>query len=54
MTEDAQGRLQKRRWLWLGLAALAAILAVAIVPPLVSLSRYKSQITQLIDRKSVV
>jgi hypothetical protein len=49
MTEDAQGRLQKRRWLWLGLAALAAILAVAIVPPLVSLSRYKSRITQLIS-----
>jgi len=49
MTEDAQGRLQKRRWLWLALAALAAILAMAIVPPLVSLSRYKSQITHLIS-----
>ena len=49
MTEGAQGRLKKRRWLWLGLAALAAILAVAIVPPLVSVSRYKSQITQLIS-----
>ena len=52
MTENAQGRLKKRRWpaaAWLGLAALAAILAVAIVPPLVSVSRYKSQITQLIS-----
>ena len=49
MTEDTQGRLQKRRWLWLALAALAAILAVAIVPPLVNLSRYKSQVTRLIS-----
>jgi hypothetical protein len=52
MTEDAQGRLQKRRWpaaAGLGLAVLVAILAVAIVPPLVSLSRYKSRITHLIS-----
>jgi hypothetical protein len=49
MTEDTQGRLKKRRWLWLALAALAAILAVAIVPPLVNLSRYKSQVTRLIS-----
>jgi uncharacterized protein involved in outer membrane biogenesis len=33
--------------LWLALALLAAILAVLIVPPLVSLGRYKSQITHL-------
>jgi hypothetical protein len=52
MTEDAQGR-QRKRWrpaaARLALVALAAILAVLIVPPLVSLSRYKSQITQLIS-----
>src|SRR5271157_1423792 len=50
MTEDVQGRHRKRRRLaaaGLALAALAAILAVLIVPPLVSVSRYKSRITQL-------
>jgi hypothetical protein len=35
--------------LWLALALLVAILAVLIVPPLVSLARYKSQITHLIS-----
>jgi hypothetical protein len=47
MTEDVQGRQQKRKRLWQALAVLAAILAVLIVPPLVSLSHYKSQITRL-------
>src|SRR5208337_788411 len=52
MTEDVQGRHRKRRRLaaaGLALAALAAILAVLIVPPLVSVSRYKSRITQLMS-----
>jgi uncharacterized protein involved in outer membrane biogenesis len=52
MTDDAQGRQRKRRRraaAVLALAALAAILAVAIVPPLVSLSRYKSRIAQLVS-----
>jgi hypothetical protein len=49
MTEDAQPRQRKRKRLWLALAALAVILAVLIVPPLVSVSRYKSRITQLIS-----
>src|SRR5208337_1548539 len=52
MTEDVQGRHRKRRRLaaaGLALAALAALLAVLIVPPLVSVSRYKSRITQLIS-----
>lgn len=49
MTEDEQGRKHtKLRWLWLSLAALLAILAVLIVPPLLSVSRYKSQITSLV------
>jgi hypothetical protein len=47
MTEDVEGRRRKWRRLWLALAVLAAILIVLIVPPLVSISRYKSQITQL-------
>lgn len=48
MTEDVQGRQQKRkRRLWWALAVLVAILAVLIVPPLVSLNHYKGQITHL-------
>src|ERR1035437_1775600 len=49
MTEETQGRHLKRKRLWQALAALAAILAVLIVPPLVSVSRYKSRITQLMS-----
>ena len=49
MTQDAQRRLHKSRKLWLTLAALAIILAVLIVPPLVSISSYKSRITQLVS-----
>jgi hypothetical protein len=49
MTEDVQGRQRKRGRLWLALAVVAAILAVLIVPPLVSVSRYKSRITQLMS-----
>jgi hypothetical protein len=49
MNEEPEGRQQKRKRLGLALALLAAILAVLIVPPLVSLSRYKAQITHLIS-----
>ncbi len=49
MTEDAQPRQRKRKRLWLAVAALAAILAILIVPPFLSVSRYKSRITQLIS-----
>jgi hypothetical protein len=47
MTNDEQGRGGKRRKLWLALAAVVVILAVLVVPPLVSLNSYKSRITQL-------
>jgi len=49
VTDDAQPRQRKHKRLWLALAALAAILAVLIVPPLVSVSRFKSRITHLIS-----
>ena len=49
MTEEVQGRKRKRMRLWLALAAIVAILAVLIVPPLVSISRFKSRITQLMS-----
>jgi hypothetical protein len=47
MIEDVQGRQKKHRRLWLALAVLLAILAVLIVPPLVSVSRYTSRVTGL-------
>ncbi|MGD0631902.1 MAG: AsmA family protein [Terracidiphilus sp.] len=49
MTEDAQRWKRKRRRLWLALAAMMVLLALVIVPPLVSISRYKSRITQLMS-----
>ncbi|MDE3186952.1 MAG: AsmA family protein [Acidobacteriota bacterium] len=49
MTQDAQRRLHKSKRLWLTLAALAVVLAVLIVPPLVSISSYKNRITQLVS-----
>jgi hypothetical protein len=49
MNEETEGRQQKRKRLGLALALLVVILAVLIVPPLVSLSRYKAQITHLIS-----
>jgi len=51
MTEEEQERRRaKPKWLWFSLAAVVALLAVIIVPPLVSVSRYKGQITSLISR----
>jgi hypothetical protein len=49
MTEDVQGRRRGRKRVWLALAAVVAILAVLILPPLVSVSRYKSSITRLMS-----
>jgi len=51
MTEDKQERRRaKPKWLWLSLAAVVALLAIAIVPPLVSVSRYRGQIANLVGR----
>jgi uncharacterized protein involved in outer membrane biogenesis len=49
MVEDLQGWKRKRTRLWLALAVALILLAVAIVPPLVSMNRYKSRITHLIS-----
>ena len=49
MTEDEQGQHNKRNRLWWALLALVVILAVALVPPLVSVSRYKTRITSLMS-----
>jgi hypothetical protein len=49
MTEETQPRQQDHKRLWLALAALAAILIILIVPPFLSVARYKAQITHLIS-----
>src|SRR5262252_9546447 len=45
MTEEAQGPQKRRSKLWMIPAALAVIVAVIVVPPLVSISRYQGRIT---------
>jgi uncharacterized protein involved in outer membrane biogenesis len=49
MTEETEPTQQNHKRLWIALAALVAILAILIVPPFLSVSRYKSRITQLIS-----
>lgn len=49
MTQENEGRQRKLKRLWLALGAVAVLLAILIVPPLVSVARYKSRITQLIS-----
>lgn len=49
MTDDEKRPwLMRTRW-WLLLAAVAIALAIIVVPPLVSISRYKSRITELVS-----
>jgi hypothetical protein len=49
MTEEEKPRQTNRKRLWLALTALAVVLVILIVPPFVSVSRYKARITQLIS-----
>jgi hypothetical protein len=49
MTEENEPRQRKRKRLWIALTALAFLLVILIVPPFLSVSRYKSRITQLIS-----
>jgi hypothetical protein len=49
MTVDVQRWKKKRRRLWLATAALAGLLAIIVVPPLVGISRYKSRIIHLMS-----
>lgn len=49
MTQDKERRRRKIKRLWLAAAVLLVLAAVAIVPPLVSVSSYKSQITRLLS-----
>jgi AsmA family len=49
MADEELKRRRKRRRLWMALGASVALLAGLIVPPMVSVNRYKSQIVQLIS-----
>jgi hypothetical protein len=49
MVEYVQGWKTTRRQLWLATALLVVLLAVLILPPMASISRYKSRITQLMS-----
>ena len=48
MTNSTGGNERVRRWLRIVLAAIAVLVLVFVVPPLISVSAYKNQITQLI------
>jgi hypothetical protein len=50
MTDGAGGKERTLRWLRIALAAIAVLVLVLVVPPLIGVSRYKSQITQLISQ----
>jgi AsmA family/AsmA-like C-terminal region len=49
MSDEVKRRRRMRKRLWLVLTALAALLAVVVVPPLLSIGRYKGQITHLVS-----
>jgi hypothetical protein len=50
MTEDAgEGKRKRGGWV-LGLGLFVLFLAIAVVPPLVSINRYKTRITQLMSQ----
>lgn len=49
MTDDAQARRRGRFKLWLASGIVAAILLLLVVPPYISISRYRSRITQLVS-----
>ena len=50
MTDSAGGNERTRRWLRIALATIAILVLVFVVPPLISVNHYKSQITQLISQ----
>ena len=50
MENSAKSSKRSRSRLWMALAAIAIVVIVLVVPPLVSIGRYKSQITSLMSR----
>ena len=49
MTEVVQKK-RSRRSLWIALAGVALVLAAILVPPMISINRYKKQITELVSQ----
>jgi hypothetical protein len=49
MTEEVQSGRRRRSKLWLVPAVLAVVVAIIVIPPLVNVNRYKSQITNLMS-----
>ena len=47
MADDEQGRQQKRKRLWIAAGIPAAVVALLVVPPLVSLNHYQKRIAGL-------
>ncbi|MGD1107035.1 MAG: AsmA family protein [Terracidiphilus sp.] len=50
MTDSAGGEDRIRRWLRIALATVAILVLLLVVPPLISVSRFRGQITQLISQ----
>ncbi len=49
MTENSQGRQRRQTKTWLALSAVVLLIALLIVPPFISVRRYKNQITEVIS-----
>ena len=49
MTEDIKKR-RKRRLIWIVLAGITLVLAAILVPPMISINRYKAQIAELVSQ----
>lgn len=49
MTEEVEKRQRTRKRLWIILGVIAVLLAALLVPPMISINRYKGQITQLVS-----
>lgn len=49
MTDDIQRRQRSHKRIWIILSAVFVVLVVLLVPPLISIGRYKTQITHLIS-----
>lgn len=45
MTKEEQGQRQRRSKLWMPALALTIVVAIIVIPPLVSINRYKSRIS---------
>jgi hypothetical protein len=49
MTSDQQVRPRRYARLWLALSSILVLVALLVLPPLISIARYKSRITQLVS-----